>query len=80
MLFFSCDQNGCWQTLKGIAVAQDLDKDEDIPAPYKAAPEKEVRALAAEYAARRKKIDAIKSRQLGTHGFEAEAAGEVIFP
>ena len=57
---------------------QDLDKEDNVAAPYREAPADEVKKLAAEHAARRKRTDKSHSKRLGLEGFEVEAAGEVL--
>ncbi len=58
---------------------QDLDKEDEIPHPFRQASAEEVHALALEQATKRKKTDKTRSRRLGAEGFEVEGAGEVLF-
>jgi len=57
----------------------DLDKEDEIPAPYRQADIKEVFALKKEEENSRKKSDKRRVKQLEGLGFEAEHSGEVLF-
>ena len=57
----------------------DLDKEDEIPEPYKEAPMEEVFALKKQQEAQRKKADKARGRQLEALGFEGEHSGEILF-
>ncbi|WEW57051.1 hypothetical protein PRK78_002510 [Emydomyces testavorans] len=61
------------------AVLQDLDREDDIPEPYRLAPFKEVLELKTKEELERKQRDKNHSGKLQTLGFEAEHSGEVLF-
>lgn len=58
--------------------AQDLDKDDYVPEPYKLAPVEEVHALQKQEKERQKGLDAVRQRKLRGLGFEYEHSGEAI--
>lgn len=57
---------------------QDLDKDEEMPEPYRLAPVQEVFELHKQEQARKKKLEKVRSRKLAAFGFEGEIIGEGI--
>ncbi|KAK8217374.1 hypothetical protein M8818_001627 [Zalaria obscura] len=56
----------------------DLDKDEEMPEPYRLAPVQEVFELHKQEQARKKKLEKVRSRKLAAFGFEGEIIGEGI--
>lgn len=58
---------------------QDLDKDDDIPEPYRQAPASEVLKLKKQAEERRKRKDKKRSSHLQALGFEPEHSGEILF-
>ena len=58
---------------------QDLDKDDDIPEPYRQAPASEVLKLTKQAEERRKRKDKKRSTHLQALGFEPEHSGEILF-
>ncbi|EFE41942.1 small nuclear ribonucleoprotein Lsm8, putative [Trichophyton verrucosum HKI 0517] len=58
---------------------QDLDKDDDIPEPYRQAPASEVLKLKKQAEERRKRKDKRRSTHLQALGFEPEHSGEILF-
>ncbi|EZF14861.1 hypothetical protein H112_06028 [Trichophyton rubrum D6] len=58
---------------------QDLDKDDDIPEPYRQAPASEVLKLKKQAEERRKRKDKKRSTHLQALGFEPEHSGEILF-
>lgn len=57
---------------------QDLDKDDYIPEPYRAAPVEKVFALKKAEEGERKTAEKRRNRRLAGEGFEGEHAGEAI--
>ncbi|EZF14860.1 hypothetical protein H112_06028 [Trichophyton rubrum D6] len=57
----------------------DLDKDDDIPEPYRQAPASEVLKLKKQAEERRKRKDKKRSTHLQALGFEPEHSGEILF-
>ncbi|EER25486.1 U6 snRNA-associated Sm-like protein LSm1, putative [Coccidioides posadasii C735 delta SOWgp] len=57
----------------------DLDKEDDIPEPYRQAPYKEVLEMKQREDSERKRTDKRRGGKLQTLGFEAEHSGEVLF-
>ncbi|KAI4186288.1 MAG: hypothetical protein L6R41_003588 [Letrouitia leprolyta] len=59
--------------------AQDLDKDDYIPEPFRKATAEEVHALAVKKNQATKRTDKVRQARLQELGFEAEHSGEVLF-
>jgi len=57
----------------------DLDKEDDIPAPFRKAPYSEVFALKKQEDNQRKRGDKRRNNKLQALGFEAEPSGEILF-
>ncbi|KKY23434.1 putative small nuclear ribonucleoprotein [Phaeomoniella chlamydospora] len=57
----------------------DLDKDDDVPAPYTEAPLEQVFSIKKEQEAQRKKKDKLRGKKLSALGFEGEHSGEILF-
>ena len=57
----------------------DLDREEEIPEPYREAPMEDVFALKKQQDMQRKRGDRIRGRHLEALGFEGEHSGEILF-
>ncbi|KAK2865011.1 hypothetical protein FQN49_003994 [Arthroderma sp. PD_2] len=57
----------------------DLDKDDDVPEPYRLAPALEVQELKKKAEEQRKRKDKKRNTHMQTLGFEPEHSGEILF-
>jgi len=67
-----------WAISGLTCVNQDLDLEDNVPEPYKEAPEKEVLALQKEESEKKKKKDKRRAKLLHSHGFEGDLIGDAI--
>lgn len=59
--------------------AQDLDKDDYIPEPFRKVSAEEVHALMVEEQKEKKKKEKIRAKKLHRLGFDIEHSGEILF-